>query len=241
MWHRIFTATVVLVSLFVFGRLAAAEDKIEHVDEDKDGRAEAAYFYEDGRKVRAEVDANGDGKPDRWVKFKNEKRISAESDRDFDGQADLWEIFDSNGVLKRSARDTNHDRKPDQYNQMLKGRELVLKEHDRNFDGLIDRRVLAQWDPNKKVMTGMIGNRMIYVPNPGYINLWVEEDNDFDGKIDNYREKGNADAAKAKIGKPMNPQTYTDTKKEEAQEAPAAKAKTAEDRIRELNEKYGLT
>ncbi|MBI4352695.1 MAG: hypothetical protein HY593_02090, partial [Candidatus Omnitrophica bacterium] len=105
--------------------------------------------------------------------------------------------YTETGTLEGTARDTNGDGKPDQFKKLVKGRELVLKEYDRNFDGKIDKRVLAQWD----VIRTQPGAPGI----PGYRNVQREEDNDFDGKIDAYREKGVKDST-AKIGQKMDPE-----------------------------------
>jgi hypothetical protein len=91
--------------------------------------------------------------------------------------------------------DTNQDGRTDQVKTFLKGRQLVLTEFDRNFDGKVDRRKLSQWGM-KRLVPGE-------PPIPGYETLFVEEDNNFDGKIDVYREKGNKNASK-KIGQPID-------------------------------------
>lgn len=93
------------------------------------------------------------------------------------------------------ASDTNGDGKPDKFYTFLKGRMLVLREYDRNFDGKIDRRALAEW--------GTIRYGPGQPPMPGYLNLWSEEDNDFDGKIDVYKERGNKNPPRDRIGKPI--------------------------------------
>ncbi len=102
------------------------------------------------------------------------------------------------------AKDTNHDGKPDRFTLFLKGRNLILREVDTNFDGKIDQRSLMEWDPNKKIT--VMTNRVEQIPNPGYSVIWMEEDRNFDGKIDAYREKGKKeDPTSSKIGQPMNP------------------------------------
>jgi hypothetical protein len=126
-----------------------------------------------------------------------------EIDKDGDGKTDIWEIYDAKGRLKNTARDTNKDGKPDQFIELIKGRQLIIKEQDRNFDGQIDRRALAEFKPDKKIPI-YSGGKMTNIPNPGYVNLWVEEDNDFDGKIDVYKERGNKEPSKAKIGTPIH-------------------------------------
>ena len=125
-------------------------------------------------------------------------------DEDKDGKIDAWFKYDNEGHLKKTARDTNKDGIPDTFTEMPKGRNLVLRESDRNFDGQIDRRWLTEWDPNKRLMTGMNRNNIPqYTAVPGYVTLWAEEDNDFDGKIDVFHEKGNKNPSKERLGKPI--------------------------------------
>ena len=172
----------------------AATEKTRSVDENHDGRNETVYFYDEyGSRVRAEVDQNNDGKTDRWVKIKNNARFSTEIDRDFDGQVDTWEKYDSKGTTASVAADTNHDGKPDQFKQMLKGRNVVLVESDRNADGKIDQRRLTEWGMRK------LGPGQPQIP--AYITTWEEDDNNFDGKIDVYKEKGNKNPDQSRIGK----------------------------------------
>ncbi len=200
--RRTLRAWLVLPLLFISG-VSFAEQRIEWLDEDADGRKETKVFYEGNTRVRAEADKNNDGKPDIFVEFKKNVRFKSTSDSDFDGVIDTWQQYDSAGNLKTSARDTNKDGKPDVFLEFLKGRNLVLRESDRNFDGKIDRRWLTQWDPSKRLMTGMSNNRPQYSLVPGYITLWAEEDNNFDGKIDAYTERGNQNPPKDRLGKPM--------------------------------------
>ena len=104
---------------------------------------------------------------------------------------------------KINGKDTNGDGKPDRFSLFVKGRELVLREADRNFDGKIDRRALQRWNGDKKIRT-FINNRVSSIPTPGYENVWVEEDNDYDGKVDVYKEKGKKDAGNDRVGKPID-------------------------------------
>lgn len=115
-----------------------------------------------------------------------------------------WFTYDDQGELKIVAKDTNKDGKPDSFTTFLKGRNLVLRESDRNFDGKIDRRWLTQWNAGRRLPLGLINNRLEYVTVPGYTTLWSEEDNDFDGKIDAVTERGNQNASKERIGKPID-------------------------------------
>lgn len=126
-------------------------------------------------------------------------------DADGDGKIDQWFQYDEAGHLKTTAKDTNQDGNPDTFTEMLKGRALVLRESDRNFDGRVDRRWLTEWDANKRLMTGMSRNNTPqYTIVPGYKTLWSEEDNDFDGKIDVYQERGNQNPSQERIGRSIS-------------------------------------
>ncbi len=118
-----------------------------------------------------------------------EKIDTVETDTDHDGKIDMWHTY-KDGKKIRTAKDSDGDGKTDRYTLYLKGRNLVLKEADTNFDGKIDRRLLMEWDPDKKMT--LVTDRVQRIPTPGYIVIWKEEDNNFDGKIETYYEKGKA-------------------------------------------------
>lgn len=122
-------------------------------------------------------------------------------DKNGDGRIDFW-AYRRDGKTYRTARDTNSDGKPDRFSLFVKGRNLVLRETDVNFDGKIDQRALAAWDGSKKIPVG--GTPARSIPNPGYDNLWKEVDSDFDGKIDSVREKGKKGDPSGRIGKTMS-------------------------------------
>ncbi len=124
-------------------------------------------------------------------------------DKNKDGRIDAWYVYDANGRLKKTARDSNNDGKPDLYRELIKGRMLVLKSSDRNFDGRIDKRTLDEWKADKTITT-YLNNRAQKLPNPGYVPLWTEEDNDYDGKTDVYKERGNKNPPRDKIGRPID-------------------------------------
>lgn len=144
-------------------------------------------------------DKNNDGKPDVFVTWRDGLRTKGEEDKDFDGKVDTWFLYDAAGKPTKTARDTNGDGKPDEYKDLLKGRMLVLKSADRNFDGKIDKRKLDEWKQDKTIST-YLNNRIQKLPNPGYVTLWSEEDNDYDGKVDVYKEKGNKNPSRDRIG-----------------------------------------
>lgn len=236
-----FLFLILLLTGFVSYSFGA--ERTEPVDQDKDGRKETNVFYEGDRKVRAEIDKNGDGKTDSYIKFQKGVRFSAEADADFDGKIDTWYLYDPKGSSKSVMRDTNKDGKPDQFTQMIQGRGLVLKEHDKNYDGKIDKRTLNQWDGNKS-MSIYTGGRMQRIAVPGYVVLWVEEDSNFDGKVDAYRERGNKNPSKTRVGQPMQTSpALPDAAPAESQGSSpeeSEKTKTRSEKLIEgLNERYG--
>ena len=238
MTHR-FSACLFTV-VFVLGLSTAlwAAERVEWKDEDGDGRKEAQIFYDGDKIVKALMDKNGDGKPDQWLYFVNGKRHAAEIDSDFDGKIDTWIMYDAEGKTKTIAKDTNHDGRPDSFQKLLKGRELVLKEYDRNFDGRIDKRELRQWDANKKIAIVMNG-RVSSIPNPGYKWVWKEEDNNYDGKIDVYQERGNKNPSTEKIGQEMDP-SPAKSKEENSPPKSGKRQGPSESLVQAMNEKYGL-
>lgn len=140
----------------------------------------------------------------------------------------VWKERTSKGVLIRTSRDTNADGKPDSHQLLLKGRILILREVDSNFDGKIDQRRLVEWT------TFRYGPSQPEIP--GYRNLWREEDTDFDGIVDIYTERGQKTRSE-RIGKPMNTAlTPLPEEKKPSDKLPTAGERLVDDR----NERYGL-
>ena len=102
-------------------------------------------------------------------------------DSDKDGVKETQKIY-VDGKLKKIARDANGDGKPDGFKEFLKGRDLILVEKDRNFDGKIDQRKVMQWGSRRLVP----GQPLI----PSYVTISKDEDNDFDGRFETHWEKG---------------------------------------------------
>ena len=117
-------------------------------------------------------------------------------DTDHNGKPDAWSKYDSCGQLKTKAKDTNGDGKPNQFIEFIKGRNLILKESDRNFDGKIDKRSLQEWG-ERRLVPGQ-------PPIPGYVSLWTEEDNNFDGIVDVYKERHTSTPKESRAGKPID-------------------------------------
>ncbi len=227
------TAIFLIVGILAAASPARAE-RIEWLDEDKDGKNEMKVTYSQGSTISSlEIDKNGDAKPDRFVRFKSGTRHTAEDDTNFNGKPDSWSYYNSKGALVLSAKDRNHDGKPDDFKKMVMGRQVVLSENDKNFDGRIDRRKLAEW--------GMIRRSPGMSPEPGYKTIWREEDKDFDGVVDVYYEKGNPEAAKQKIGKPIDA-AHAQKDDEKPEPAPAAGdgLSQSERLVKSLNQRYGF-
>lgn len=238
-------AVFLTVGLFaasaVFSAGLWAAQKIELVDEDGDGKKETQVFWEGSKKVKALSDKNNDGKPDITVLYKAGKRISAEFDKDFDGRVEVWTIYDQKEKVKRRAKDTNKDGKPDLYQEMMPGGP-ILKEYDRNFDGKIDKRSLQVFNQDKKAP--IFTNKLEYISMPGYDTLWLEDDSNFDGKIDAYREKGNKEAGKDKIGKPIDTSTAVEREKTEKPKPKPGQGSgkgQGERLVDKMNERFGLS
>lgn len=232
-----FFFTLLVLPLFLVLDLRAAE-KTESIDEDGDGRKETQLSYSGEQPIRAAVDKNGDGQPDFFTEYKNGKRFSSKADRDFDGKMDAWYLYNSAGNLLRVATDANHDGKPDRFKEFLQGsRAFAIEETDTNFDGKVDKRRFLQWNANKRIPL-FNNNRMTYIPNPGYVTLWREEDGNFDGLIDVYYEKASKNPSKTKVGQPMNP---LPTQSEEAEKPPKGSkpGEAAESLVQQMNKKYG--
>lgn len=194
--------------------------RVETEDRDKDGRKETTIYYTGSTIRRVEVDKNGDGQMDQWVDFAAGKRSKGEADADYDGRVDSWYVYSRQGALRFAMKDTNGDGTPDDYKILVKGRELVLRELDTNHDGKIDKRRMMKW--------GMIRSIPGQPAIPGYVNILREEDLDFDGIIDNYRErteKGEKPRP-SRLGKPIKTEP-TLPMAEEPEPAPATGQKAS--------------
>jgi hypothetical protein len=202
-------------------------------------------FYENGKIVRSQKDKNGDGKPDFFCRYRNGFKSRAYADLNFDGKIDAWYYYNEKGALVREDRDTDKDGKPDAFYEYPEGsRQFVWKQYDRNGDGKIDRRLYKQWRPDRKT-TLIIGSMPTSIPTPSYVTLIKEEDNDYDGIIDAYYEKGSKDT---KVGQPIRALCVKDSPSPESRQAqnsgqvPEQPKKTADrERIERLNEKLAMT
>lgn len=175
-----------------------------------------------------------------WAAIRQEKK-----DKDGDGKIDQWLSYNSANRLLQKATDTNKDGKPDQFSTPLNGsREFVLKEYDRNFDGKIDKRTLTRWDGDKTIPIVM-GNSVRRSPNPGYVTIWKEEDDDFDSVIDKYymkKDKAKKEQlAETKVGQPID---IRPAQVSEEAEKPKGKKDSGGAKegslVQSMNERHGL-
>lgn len=205
-------------------------------DRDKNGSLETRAYYSAGEIFKTEADTNGDGKTDAWIRYKDGKRHRGEADTDHDGKIDAWLVYSDSGRLLQRSGDGNGDGKPDQFMSFLKNRQITMREFDRNFDGKIDRRGLLKWDADKSISIWN-QNQMQKIPIPGYVMVWREDDNDYDGIIDDFKAKpdrvrgedGNpiVTEIKSRNGMPMDPfplQPIEDDSSEEPAVEPAPAA-----------------
>ncbi len=235
MRHKTLIYILLALTTCVTPRSANAADKAHAGEPEKENQKGTQLVTEGGKVVKELQDKNGDGKPDVTIYYVNGKKHHGEGASHFDGTIDTWYIYSINGTLRQIAKDTNKDGKPDQFVTMLKGRNLMLREYDRNFDGRIDKRQLVAWSAARLKIPGQ-------GPIPGYVPLWTEFDDNYDGKIDKYTEKGNKNPSKEKIGQLIDGRP-TPAREEEkpAQSALRQDGSSSEERrIKQLNEQYGL-
>ena len=190
---RVFWAAV--FAIFLSLPASAAESAaIQQKDQNSDVVSETHIIYDHDLPKRSESDWNHDGQVDEVVQFKKGMRFLKATDTDFNGTEDTWAFYDAKGHLMGNARDTNNDGKPDQFRQLLRGRDLILREFDRNFDGKIDMKKVSEW--------GIVRRATNQPPVPSYVTLEREEDNNYDGLVDSYYYRYDRQSTK-KIGKPI--------------------------------------
>lgn len=233
---RLAALALLLTASVVQAAPAEALLREEAVDLNKDGRKETRMFYENGLPVRSESDENNDGKTDVFTTFRAGKKFSSEADRNHDGRIDQWKLYNPKGSASKVCDDTNKDGKPDQWKQLLRGTMMILKENDRNFDGRVDRRVLQEFDANRRLFVG--GNPPKRLLVPGYVTIWREEDTDYDGDVDVFKQKGDPNPDKSRIGRAMGGNLFEVA--EAAPPEPPSDPLWPESRISQLNEKHGL-
>lgn len=232
--RRLLFFAITFIIVITPARVNGAEQE-EPANQKEAARKGVQLITEGGRVVRELEDKNGDGKPDITTYYVNGKKHHGEGASRFDGKIDTGYIYSTKGVLRQIAKDTNGDGKPDQFITMLKGRNLMLKESDRNFDGRIDQRKLVTWSAERLKIPGQ-------TPIPGYIPLWTEGDDNFDGKIDIYTERGNKNPSKEKMGKPIDVQPAP--VREEAASPQSSNANgpldPTERKIKQMNDQHGI-
>lgn len=80
----------------------------------KEGKRDQAWIYRNGHIVQFLADRNLDGVWDCWVYYENGRRVRAELDNNFDGKPDETWIY-SNGVLVSMEKDTDFNGVPDEF------------------------------------------------------------------------------------------------------------------------------
>ena len=114
----------------------AAQERVEAVDTDKDGKPDEWRYYQGQELVRVERDLDHDGKPEVRIWMKNGKPERSEVDRNGDGKPDLIRFF-KDGKPERDQADLNLDGKPDAWIYYKDGvKDLMIM--DKNFDGKPD-------------------------------------------------------------------------------------------------------
>ena len=235
MRKKYFYGLVLIGSFFLEPCLTLAAEKAEPATPAAVEKKGVQFIREGGKIVKELEDKNGDGKPDVTTYYEGGVKHHGEGASHFDGKIDCWYTYGPNGALRQMAKDKNGDGRPDEFYTMLKGRNLMLKEADRNFDGRIDKRSLVVWSPSRIKIPGQ-------APIPGYLTLWSEEDNNFDGKIDVYREKGNKSPSQEKIGKPIDAQPAP-AREENPPAHPSNDGPSgsyADRKIKRMNEQHGI-
>ena len=155
---------VVAVVLISVSHPAFAEEQMQAVDTDKDGKPDEWRYSEGGKLVRverdrdhngtrevrvlikdekptySEVDRNGDGRPDLVRFYEGGKPQREQADLDFDGKPDAWTYYNKDGFKDLLIMDKNHDGRPDAWFYYTQaGLKLFGGRMDDDFDGKADR------------------------------------------------------------------------------------------------------
>lgn len=177
-----------ILSFFLSCNIAAAQDSTalikEEVDTNKDGAIDKIFYKDaqgilrkqewdlgpqkktmeffynkDNKLERAQSDTNNNGIIDVHIEYKNGLMSKVSRDKNEDGKPEYWSYYQG-GVLEHSEIDANGDGKPDEWFYYV-GKQVVRHDKDTNGDGKPDS-------------------------NAAYKNgkLKIEQDTNFDGKID---------------------------------------------------------
>ncbi len=230
--------TVVFFLILFLAMPPAAWAELREEKKTDEKGAVTRTVYDDDMPVSTEIDVNADGTPDKVISFIKGKRHIERGDRNLDGKTDYERLHNSKGSMIQELRDSNADEKWDSFATFPQGtREIVLRETDRNFDGKIDRRSYEMWDANKSIVVPQ-ATGFSRTPVPGYSVVWAEEDDDYDGIIDQYRNR--EDKTKDLKGKKMNVEHAAVP--QEASKKKSVSTKTrSELHVEQLNKDYGYT
>jgi antitoxin component YwqK of YwqJK toxin-antitoxin module len=112
----------------------------KEIDLNHDARIDVwSFFDETGELIREDMDGDFDGKVD-WVDhYQTSKRAMSEVDTNYDGQMDMFKYFE-NGVLTRKERDTNSNGQIDFWELFDEQGRVVKTGRDTTGDGIMDTR-----------------------------------------------------------------------------------------------------
>jgi hypothetical protein len=151
------------------------------------------------------------------------------ADQDKNGKPDHWVTYNAQGVRVLIASDTNADGRPDVWRHPIRAM-MILREHDRNFDGRVDERQV----------TDFIYDRILKFSR--HVYLWRESDDDYDGKIDTHKVRGEKEPKPDRRGQTIDPAPWSEAKEAAiAAQQPSrdAAAKTAEkEQVAQMNARY---
>ena len=114
----------------------------KQIDYDHDGSKDYVATYErTGELIAEEIDLTFDGRFDAREHYdeKSGKLRLIERDSDHDKKPDVWEEYDDDGVLSGVRMDRNADGNPDLWEQYEKG-VLTAILYDDDFDSRVDRK-----------------------------------------------------------------------------------------------------
>jgi antitoxin component YwqK of YwqJK toxin-antitoxin module len=85
---------------------------VDKLDNNKDGKTDVIYYYENGALAKIEDDRNYDGKIDQKSFYKNDIIDHVEADNNYDGVFEIKTYY-KNGITSHDEFDLNNDGKPE--------------------------------------------------------------------------------------------------------------------------------
>jgi hypothetical protein len=108
----IFSFGIVVGFLIGKGYSPATGVLATEIDNNRDGRSDGFFYYENDVLTRVESDRNFDGKVDQWEIYQDGVIRESRVDDNFDGQVDGW-FACKDGILAESRQDTDWNGTPD--------------------------------------------------------------------------------------------------------------------------------